>query len=152
MGSSCSPFSRMSTAFIALSGVPPTDGTPDHYEVRFTAPGAGPNTAKLGKADSVFTNSLQRITDIARARWQQPPESESADRAEWRGLQLVDAHSDCGRDPEHAERPAAVRHCRQLASTTRPNRARSRRRAAITVSTSTSRILPAPAAAASSSR
>ena len=47
-----------------FGGVPPTDGTPDHYEVRFTAPGAGPNTAKLGKADSVFTNSLQRITDI----------------------------------------------------------------------------------------
>jgi uncharacterized repeat protein (TIGR01451 family)/fimbrial isopeptide formation D2 family protein len=47
-----------------FSGVPPTDGTPDHYEVRFTAPGSGPNTAKLGKADSAFTNSLQRITDI----------------------------------------------------------------------------------------
>jgi uncharacterized repeat protein (TIGR01451 family)/fimbrial isopeptide formation D2 family protein len=47
-----------------FSGVSPTDGTPDHYEVRFTAPSAGPNTAKLGKADSVFTNSLQRITDI----------------------------------------------------------------------------------------
>src|SRR6478672_10654093 len=47
-----------------FSNVPPTDGTPDHYEMRFTAPGAGPNTAKLGKADSVFTNSLQRITDI----------------------------------------------------------------------------------------
>ncbi|MGH9537005.1 MAG: SdrD B-like domain-containing protein [Terriglobales bacterium] len=47
-----------------FGGVPPTDGTPDHYEVRFTAPGAGANTAKLGKADSVFTNSLQRITDI----------------------------------------------------------------------------------------
>ena len=44
--------------------VPPTDGTPNRYEVRFTAPGAGPNTAKLGKADSAFTNSLQRITDI----------------------------------------------------------------------------------------
>src|SRR5215472_15515967 len=48
-----------------FGGVPPTDGTPDRYEVRFTAPGAGPNTAKLGKADSVFANSLQRITDIA---------------------------------------------------------------------------------------
>src|SRR5262249_23465663 len=48
-----------------FASVPPTDGTPDRYEVRFTAPGAGPNTAKLGKADSAFTNSLQRITDIA---------------------------------------------------------------------------------------
>src|SRR5262245_6991858 len=48
-----------------FSSVPPTDGTPDRYEIRFTAPGAGSNTAKLGKADSAFTNSLQRITDIA---------------------------------------------------------------------------------------
>ncbi|HEV7445928.1 MAG TPA: SdrD B-like domain-containing protein [Steroidobacteraceae bacterium] len=49
----------------SFGGVPPTDATPDRYEVRFTAPGTGPNTAKLGKADSAFTNSLQRITDIA---------------------------------------------------------------------------------------
>jgi uncharacterized repeat protein (TIGR01451 family) len=48
-----------------FSNVPPTDGTPNRYEVRFTAPGAGPNTAKLGLADSAFTNSLQRITGIA---------------------------------------------------------------------------------------
>ena len=48
-----------------FSSVPPTDGTAGRYELRFTAPGAGPNTAKLGKADSAFTNWLQRITDIA---------------------------------------------------------------------------------------
>jgi large repetitive protein len=48
-----------------FSGVPPTDGTANRYELRFTAPGAGPNTAKLGKADSAFTNWLQRITGIA---------------------------------------------------------------------------------------
>jgi uncharacterized repeat protein (TIGR01451 family) len=47
-----------------LSNVAPTDGTSNRYELRFTAPGAGPNTAKLGVADSVFTNSLQRITGI----------------------------------------------------------------------------------------
>ena len=47
-----------------FSSVPPTDGTANRYELRFTAPGAGPNTAKLGKGDSAFTNSLQRITDI----------------------------------------------------------------------------------------
>src|SRR2546430_7253872 len=47
-----------------FSSVPPTDGTANRYELRFTAPGAGPNTAKLGKADSAFTNWLQRITDI----------------------------------------------------------------------------------------
>src|SRR5713226_17076 len=48
-----------------FSNMPPTDGTANRYELRFTAPGAGPNTAKLGKADSAFTNWLQRITDIA---------------------------------------------------------------------------------------
>jgi uncharacterized repeat protein (TIGR01451 family) len=48
-----------------VSSVPPTDGTADRYELRFTAPSAGPNTAKLGKADSAFTNWLQRITNIA---------------------------------------------------------------------------------------
>ena len=47
-----------------LSNVAPTDATSNRYELRFTAPGAGPNTAKLGIADSVFTNSLQRITNI----------------------------------------------------------------------------------------
>src|SRR5438128_3016195 len=45
--------------------MPPTDGTANRYELRFTAPGAGPNTARLGKADSAFTNLLQRITNIA---------------------------------------------------------------------------------------
>jgi large repetitive protein len=48
-----------------FSSVSPTDGTANRYELRFTAPGAGANTAKLGKADSAFTNLLQRITDIA---------------------------------------------------------------------------------------
>jgi uncharacterized repeat protein (TIGR01451 family) len=48
-----------------FSNVAPTDGTSNRYELRFTAPGAGPNTAKLGIADSAFTNSLQRITNIA---------------------------------------------------------------------------------------
>src|ERR1043166_9033208 len=47
-----------------LSNVAPTDGTSNRYELRFSAPGAGPNTAKLGVADSIFTNSLQRITNI----------------------------------------------------------------------------------------
>ncbi|MGH9569142.1 MAG: hypothetical protein ACRD4F_05855 [Candidatus Angelobacter sp.] len=48
-----------------LSNVASTDGTSNRYELRFTAPGAGANTAKLGQADSAFTNSLQRITNIA---------------------------------------------------------------------------------------
>jgi large repetitive protein len=46
-----------------FTGIPPTNGT-DRYELRFAAAGAGPNTAKLGKADSAFTNNLQQITDI----------------------------------------------------------------------------------------
>jgi hypothetical protein len=48
-----------------FASVPPTSGTTERYELQFTAPGGGPKTAKLGKADSVFTNWLQRITDIA---------------------------------------------------------------------------------------
>ncbi|MEN8140314.1 MAG: isopeptide-forming domain-containing fimbrial protein [Thermodesulfobacteriota bacterium] len=34
------------------------------YELRFTAPGAGPNTASLGTAHSPFTNGIQQISDI----------------------------------------------------------------------------------------
>jgi len=48
-----------------FASVPPTDGTTERYELQFTGPGAGAKTAKLGKADSVFTNWLQRITEIA---------------------------------------------------------------------------------------
>src|SRR5437879_723481 len=48
-----------------FSNMPPTDGTANRYELRFTTAGAGPNPAKLGKADSAFTNWLQRITNIA---------------------------------------------------------------------------------------
>src|SRR5262249_8825961 len=52
------------TGVYRFASVAPTDGTSNRYEVRFTAPGAGPNTAKLGIADSAYTNSLQRITGI----------------------------------------------------------------------------------------
>lgn len=47
-----------------LSGVEPNYQTTDTYELRFRRPGAGPTTATLGRADSAFTNGLQRITDI----------------------------------------------------------------------------------------
>ena len=47
-----------------LSGVEPNYNTTDKYELRFRRPGAGPNTALLGRARSDFTNGLQRITDI----------------------------------------------------------------------------------------
>ena len=47
-----------------LTGLVPNDGTADRYELRFRAPGAGPNTASMGQADSIFTDGPQRINDI----------------------------------------------------------------------------------------
>ena len=47
-----------------LSGLAPNYATTDRYELRFLAPGAGPNSAKLGRAHSAFTNDLHRISDI----------------------------------------------------------------------------------------
>jgi uncharacterized repeat protein (TIGR01451 family) len=47
-----------------ISGIEPNYNTTDKYELRFTRPGAGPNTAMLGRAHSDFTNGLQRISDI----------------------------------------------------------------------------------------
>ena len=41
-----------------------TDTAAVKYELRLRAPGAGPNTALLGRAASPFTNGLQRISDI----------------------------------------------------------------------------------------
>ncbi len=48
-----------------FTGLQPTGQSGQRYEVQFTAPGAGPATAKLGVADSTFTNGLQRISDIS---------------------------------------------------------------------------------------
>jgi uncharacterized repeat protein (TIGR01451 family) len=47
-----------------MSSVEPNYATPDTYELRFRRPGAGATTALLGRADSEFTDDLQRITDI----------------------------------------------------------------------------------------
>ena len=47
-----------------IAGIVPNYATADRYELRFLAPGAGAATAKLGRAHSIFTNDLQRITDI----------------------------------------------------------------------------------------
>src|SRR4029453_11120662 len=47
-----------------INGVEPNDQTAIRYELRFRAPGAGANTAMLGRAVSPFTNGMQRITDI----------------------------------------------------------------------------------------
>ncbi len=49
----------------SMGGLPPNDLTGDAYALRFSAPGAGANTAALGRASSVFTNGLQQITNIA---------------------------------------------------------------------------------------
>jgi uncharacterized repeat protein (TIGR01451 family) len=47
-----------------VGGIAPNYASGDRYEVRFTAPGAGANTAKLGRAYSAFSNDLQRIYDV----------------------------------------------------------------------------------------
>src|SRR5688572_27554640 len=47
-----------------MCGVEPNYATTDTYEMRFRRPGAGATTAMLGRADSEFTDDLQRITDI----------------------------------------------------------------------------------------
>jgi hypothetical protein len=44
--------------------VDPNDVTGIPYELRFRAPGAGANTAMLGRTTSAFTNGMQRITNI----------------------------------------------------------------------------------------
>jgi len=48
-----------------IAGVPPNYATANRYELRFRAPGAGANTAMLGRAYSpMFVNGLQQISDI----------------------------------------------------------------------------------------
>jgi len=47
-----------------FSGLVANEGTPDFYEMRFRADGAGPNTASMGYADSPFTNGPQQISAI----------------------------------------------------------------------------------------
>lgn len=52
------------TGAYQFAGVAANATTSDIYSIRFLAPGAGSNTAKLGFADSPFTNEMQYITDI----------------------------------------------------------------------------------------
>jgi len=47
-----------------INGMLPGTASGAEYEFRYRAPGAGPNTAALGKTDSIFTNGLQRISNI----------------------------------------------------------------------------------------
>jgi uncharacterized repeat protein (TIGR01451 family) len=52
------------TGTYSIGGVAPNDTNGDRYELRFTAPGAGANTASLGTASSPFTNGPQQISAI----------------------------------------------------------------------------------------
>jgi len=47
-----------------VNGLSPNAGTTDRYALQFRAPGATATSAKLGLADSPFTNGLQSISDI----------------------------------------------------------------------------------------
>ena len=47
-----------------INGLSPNAGTSDLYQLRFRAPGATATSAKLGLADSAFTNGLQDISNI----------------------------------------------------------------------------------------
>jgi uncharacterized repeat protein (TIGR01451 family) len=47
-----------------VNGLVPNAGTASRYELRFRAPGAVSNTAMLGWGDSLFTNGMQRISNI----------------------------------------------------------------------------------------
>lgn len=52
------------TGLYRSSGLAPTTTIADQYSLIFSAPGAVATTAKLGRAASIFTNSLQQIADI----------------------------------------------------------------------------------------
>jgi uncharacterized repeat protein (TIGR01451 family) len=47
-----------------IGGVAPNNLNGDQYELRFRGPDAVANSAALGRSESSFTNSLQRISDI----------------------------------------------------------------------------------------
>lgn len=48
----------------AINGLAPSATDADQFSLRFFAPGAGARTAKLGLADSAFTNGMQAISGI----------------------------------------------------------------------------------------
>ncbi|MCK7509895.1 MAG: hypothetical protein MZV70_41610 [Desulfobacterales bacterium] len=76
-----------------FSGLVPNFGTSNQYEIRFRAPGAGPNTALLGLADSAFTNAPAAHLQHRRVLRQQSAGPQSADRTGRRGVQLGAAHA-----------------------------------------------------------
>jgi hypothetical protein len=133
-----------------VTGVEPNDVNGVAYELRFRAPGAGANTALLGRAASSFTNGLQRISGIV-----VPPGTNLL------GLNLpIDpngvVYNSMGRVPVAGATLTLLNAgsgspCRQAVSTMRPSKGRSRSRTATTSSTSTSATRPAQAAATTSS-
>lgn len=50
-----------------LSGLLPNEGDGEPYELRFRAPGSGPNTPSLGNTDSPFSDGPQQISKITLA-------------------------------------------------------------------------------------
>ncbi|WP_298832489.1 SdrD B-like domain-containing protein [uncultured Piscinibacter sp.] len=48
----------------AISGLSPSVTAADQFALRFSAPGSGMTTAKLGRADSAFVNGMQAISGI----------------------------------------------------------------------------------------
>ena len=48
----------------SVSGLTPTTSVADQYALNFSVPGAVATTAKLGRADSIYTNGLQQIAGI----------------------------------------------------------------------------------------
>jgi uncharacterized repeat protein (TIGR01451 family)/fimbrial isopeptide formation D2 family protein len=48
----------------AINGLSPSATAADQFSLRFNAPGAGVQTAKLGRADSAFINGMQSISGI----------------------------------------------------------------------------------------
>lgn len=56
--------SDVSTGQYSINGLTPTTTIADQYTLRFSAPGAVATTAKLGLADSIYTNGMQQISGI----------------------------------------------------------------------------------------
>ena len=104
-----------------------TDTAAVKYELRLRAPGAGPNTALLGRAASPFTNELQRISDIIVTSATEGL-SEPADPSERRHLQLDRAHTGCRGDTHDAGCPQRLALAGGLLRRCRPARADHARR------------------------
>ena len=119
---------RMRPASIASAASRRTTRPAIAYELRFRAPGAGANTAKLGRADSAFTNDLQRITDIVVQPGSNLQNLNLPIEPNGVVYNSMSRTPIAGRDPDACSRRAAALRCRRAASTIRRSRARSRSR------------------------